>query len=63
MTDLFVKPFDTNQFLDPSPSHPYHCKKGISYIHALRLNINAVTILNDGYRKEDTMKKLQESKQ
>ena len=25
MTDLFVKPTDTHQFLDPSSSHPYHC--------------------------------------
>ena len=23
MTDLFVKPTDTHQFLDPSSSHPY----------------------------------------
>ena len=38
MTDLFVKPTDTNQFLDPSSSHPYHCKKGIPYSQALRLN-------------------------
>ena len=38
MTDLFVKPSDTNQFLDPSSSHPYHCKKGIPFSQALRLN-------------------------
>ena len=38
MTDLFVKPTDTHQFLDPSSSHPYHCKKGIRYSQALRLN-------------------------
>ena len=36
--DLFVKPTDTHQFLDPSTSHPYHCKKGIPYSQALRLN-------------------------
>ena len=29
--DLFVKPTDTHQVLDPSSSHPYHCKKGIPY--------------------------------
>ena len=29
---------DTHQFLDPSSSHPYHCKKGIPYSQALRLN-------------------------
>ena len=38
MTDLLVKPTDTHQFLDPSSSHPYHCKKGIPYSQALRLN-------------------------
>ena len=38
MTDLFVKPTDTHQFLYPSSSHPYHCKKGIPYSQALRLN-------------------------
>ena len=38
MTDLFVKPTDIHQFLDPSSSHPYHCKKGIPYSQALRLN-------------------------
>ena len=26
-TDLFVKPTDTHQFLDPTSCHPYHCKK------------------------------------
>ena len=29
---------DRYQFLDPSSSHPYHCKKGIPYSQALRLN-------------------------
>ena len=38
MTGLFVKPTDTHQFLDPSFSHPYHCKKGIPYSQALTLN-------------------------
>ena len=38
MTDLFVKPTDTYQFLDPSSSHPCHCKKGIPYCQALSLN-------------------------
>ena len=36
-TDLFVKPTDTYQFLDPTSCHPYHCKKGIPYSQALRL--------------------------
>ena len=26
-TNLFVKPADTHQFLDPTSCHPYHCKK------------------------------------
>ena len=38
MTDLFVKATDTHQCLDPSSCHPYHCKKGIPYSQALRLN-------------------------
>ena len=38
MTDLFVKPTDTHQFLDTSSFYPYHCKKGIPYSQALRLN-------------------------
>ena len=37
-TDLIVKPTDTHQFLDPTSCHSYHCKKGIPYIQALRLN-------------------------
>ena len=37
-TDLFVKPTDTHQFLDPTSCHPYHCKKGIPYRQTLRLD-------------------------
>ena len=37
-TDLFVKPTGTHQFLNPTSSHPYHCKNGIPYSQALRLN-------------------------
>ena len=37
-TDLFVKPTDTHQFLHPISCHPCHCKKGIPYSQALRLN-------------------------
>ena len=29
----------THQFLDPTTYHPYHCKKGIAYSQAIRLNI------------------------
>ena len=32
------KPTDTHWFLYPSSSHPYHCKKGVLYSQALRLN-------------------------
>ena len=38
MTDLFVKPTNTHHFLDPSSSHPYHCKKRIPYSQVLWLN-------------------------
>ena len=27
ITDLYVKPTDTHQYLDSSSCHPYHCKK------------------------------------
>ena len=37
-TDLFVKPTDTHQVLDPTSSHPYHCKKGTPCSQTLRLN-------------------------
>ena len=38
MTDLFLKPTNKHQFLVPSSSHPYHCKKRIPYSQALRLD-------------------------
>ena len=38
ITDLYVKPTDSHQYLDPSSCHPYHCTKSISYIQALRVN-------------------------
>ena len=37
-TDLFVLTTNTHQFLDPTSCHSYHCKKGIPYCQALRLN-------------------------
>ena len=37
-TNLFVKPTDTQQFLDPTSYNPYYCKKGIPYSQTLRLN-------------------------
>ena len=38
ITDLYVKPTDTHQYLDSSSCHPYHYKKSIPYSQALRLN-------------------------
>ena len=37
-TDLFIKSTDTHQYLESSSCHPYHCKKGIPYSQALRVN-------------------------
>ena len=37
-TDLYLKPTDNHQYLHSSLYHPYHCKKGIPYSQALRLN-------------------------
>ena len=37
-TDLYVKPTNSHQYLHSSSCHPYHCKKGIPYSQALRLN-------------------------
>ena len=37
-TDLFVTPTDNHQYLQSSSCHPFHCKKGIPYSQALRLN-------------------------
>ena len=34
--DLFVKPTDTHQFLDPTSCHPYHCKKSTPYSQTLK---------------------------
>ena len=36
--DLFVKPTDTHEFLDPNSCHPYLCKKCIPYSQTLKLN-------------------------
>ena len=38
LTDLYVKPTDTHQFLHPASCHPFHCKKAIPFSQALRLN-------------------------
>ena len=38
VTDLYVKPTDTHQYLDPTSCHPAHCIHSILYSQALRLN-------------------------
>ena len=38
ITDLYIKPTDTHQYLHASSCHVYHCKKSIPYSQALRLN-------------------------
>ena len=38
ITDLYVKPTDTHQYLAFSSCHPYPCRKSITYSQALRLN-------------------------
>ena len=38
VTDLFIKPTDTHQYLHASSCHVYHSKKSIPYSQALRLN-------------------------
>ena len=38
ITDLYVKPTDTHQYLDSSSCHPYRCKESTPYSQALRLN-------------------------
>ena len=50
-TDLYVKPTDSHQYLHSSSCHPYHCKKGIPYSQALRLNTLATEILKWSFLK------------
>ena len=38
VTDLYVKPTDTHQYLHATSCHVYHSKKSIPYSQALRLN-------------------------
>ena len=38
ITEFYLKPTDTHQYLDSSSCHPYHCKKSIPYSQAMCLN-------------------------
>ena len=38
LTDLYIKPTDTHQYLHYTPSHSYHTKKSIIYNQTLRLS-------------------------
>ena len=38
VTDLYIKPKNTHEYLRTSSCHVYHSKKSISYNQALRLN-------------------------
>ena len=38
LTDLYIKPADTHQYLEFSSCHVYHSKKSIPYSQALRFN-------------------------
>ena len=38
VTDLYVKPTDTHQYLHASSCHFSHCKKSMPFSQALRLN-------------------------
>ena len=54
-TNLLVKPTDTHQFLDPTSSHPYHCKKGIP--HSQTLWLNRISSNNEIFDERDDLAK------
>ena len=37
-TGLYVEPLESYQYLQSSSCHPFHCKKGMPFSQALRLN-------------------------
>ena len=49
VTDLYIKPTDTHQYLHASSCHVYHSKKSIPYSQALRLN--RICSVNSSYDK------------
>ena len=58
--DRNIKPTDTHQFLDPTSSHPYHCKRRTPYSLALRLNWICSDNVNFDKRCNDLEKWLME---
>ena len=38
VTDLYVKPTDTHQYLHVSSCHIYQCKKSVTFSQVLRFN-------------------------
>ena len=53
--DLFVKPADTHQFLDPTSSHLYDSKKGIPYSQAWR--VDRICSHNTNFDKRNDLEK------
>ena len=71
LTDLYIKPTDTHQYLEFSPCHVYHSKKSIPYSQApvliefvqkIGFSIIDVINLSAGLKIEVTMKKLLDNK-
>ena len=71
LTDLYIKPTDTHQYLELSSSHLYHSKKSIPYSQPLRFNRFAqkicflkIDVINfsAALKIEGTMKKLLDNK-
>ena len=60
-TDLYVKATDSHQYLHSSSCHPYHCKKGIPYSQAFRLNRICSDLISFDRRCNDLEKWLIES--
>ena len=67
VTDLYVNPTDTHQYLHRRSSHPGHCKRGVPNSHALRMRricsrtenylgrVNQLKghLINKGYDKDE----------
>ena len=64
LTDLYIKPTDTHQYLEFSSCHVYHSKKSIPCSQALRFNRCNQDIINlsAGLKMQVTMKNLLDKK-